>query len=82
MLFVREGRQVRPTLAASRLLVRLQQAFDLTGDGCDEIRDPSSEAVLRIAVAAELAKKWLVRRLSDFTDQCPHVTMLSLGVVK
>ncbi|MGC1333580.1 LysR family transcriptional regulator, partial [Pseudomonas sp.] len=35
-LFVREGRQVRPTPAALRLLQRLQQAFEWVGDACDE----------------------------------------------
>ncbi|WP_249674206.1 LysR substrate-binding domain-containing protein [Pseudomonas abieticivorans] len=74
-LFVREGRQVRPTPAALRLLQRLQQAFELVGDACDELRDPASQAVLRIAVTAELAQKWLVRRLADFTSQCPHITL-------
>lgn len=74
-LFVREGRQVRPTLAAGRLLQKLQQAFELIGDACDELRDPSSLAVLRVAVTAELAQKWLISRLADFSAHYPHITL-------
>ena len=58
-LFAREGRQVVPTPAARRLLQRLQQAFELIGEACDELRDPGSQVVLRIAVTPELAQKWL-----------------------
>ena len=74
-LFVREGRQVSPTPAARRLLQRLQQAFELILDACDELRDPGSQAVLRIAVTAELAQKWLVSRLADFTARYPQITL-------
>ncbi|MDP3816387.1 LysR substrate-binding domain-containing protein [Pseudomonas sp.] len=74
-LFVREGRQVSPTPAARRLLQRLQQAFELIGEACDELRDPGSQAVLRIAVTAELAQKWLVSRLADFTVRYPQITL-------
>ena len=65
-LFIREGRQIRPTMAAGRLMQSLQQAFELIGDACDELRDPSSLAVLRLAVTAELAQKWLMSRQTDF----------------
>jgi LysR family glycine cleavage system transcriptional activator len=74
-LFAREGRQVSPTPAARRLLQRLQQAFELILDACDELRDPGSQAVLRIAVTAELAQKWLVSRLADFTARYPQITL-------
>ncbi|MDO8696639.1 MAG: LysR family transcriptional regulator, partial [Pseudomonas sp.] len=36
-LFVREGRQIRPTPAAQRLLQSVQQAFELILDACDEV---------------------------------------------
>jgi LysR family glycine cleavage system transcriptional activator len=71
-LFIREGRQIRPTMAAGRLMQSLQQAFELIGDACDELRDPSSLAVLRLAVTAELAQKWLMSRLTDFYARYPH----------
>ncbi|WP_263262432.1 LysR substrate-binding domain-containing protein [Pseudomonas sp. RIT-PI-S] len=74
-LFVREGRQVRPTPAAGRLMQRLQQAFELIGEACDQLRDPSSLAVLRLAVTTELAQKWLISRLSDFSYRYPHITL-------
>ncbi|QZI68172.1 LysR family transcriptional regulator [Pseudomonas protegens] len=74
-LFVREGRQIRPTLAAGRLMHSLQQAFDLIGDACDELRDPASLAVVRLAVTAELAQKWLMSRLADFSAGYPHITL-------
>lgn len=74
-LFVREGRQVVPTPAARRLLQRLQQAFELIGEACDELRDPGSQVVLRIAVTPELAQKWLVSRLADFSARFPHITL-------
>jgi LysR family glycine cleavage system transcriptional activator len=74
-LFTREGRQVLPTPAARRLLQRVQQAFELIGEACDELRDPGSQAVLRIAVTAELAQKWLVSRLADFSERYPHITL-------
>ncbi|MFP5420702.1 MAG: LysR substrate-binding domain-containing protein [Gammaproteobacteria bacterium] len=74
-LFTREGRQVVPTPAARRLLQRLQQAFELIGEACDELRDPGSQAVLRIAVTPELAQKWLVSRLADFSDRFPQITL-------
>jgi LysR family glycine cleavage system transcriptional activator len=74
-LFVREGRQIRPTLAAGRLMQSLQQAFELIGEACDELRDPSSLAVLRLAVTAELAQKWLMSRLADFSARYPHITL-------
>ncbi len=53
----------------------LQQAFELIGDACDELRDPSSLAVLRLAVTAELAQKWLMSRLTDFYARYPHITL-------
>ncbi|MDU9415929.1 LysR substrate-binding domain-containing protein [Pseudomonas sp. zfem005] len=74
-LFVRAGRQVRPTPQARRLLHSLQQAFELILDACDELRDPGSQAQLRIAVTAELAQKWLVGRLADFGERYPHITL-------
>ncbi|WP_422415144.1 MULTISPECIES: LysR substrate-binding domain-containing protein [unclassified Pseudomonas] len=74
-LFVREGRQVRLTSEAGRLLQHLQQAFELIGKACDELRDPASQAVLRLAVTAELAQKWLVARLADFSSRYPHITL-------
>ena len=74
-LFVRAGRQVRPTPQARRLLHSLQQAFELILDACDELRDPGSQAQLRIAVTAELAQKWLVGRLADFGERHPHITL-------
>lgn len=57
-LFERVGRQVRPSAEAERLLHRLQPAFGLIGKACDELRDPASQAVLRVAVTTELAQKW------------------------
>jgi len=74
-LFERAGRQVRPTTAAQRLLHPLQQAFELIGKACDELRDPASQTLLRVAVTAELAQKWLVARLADFSSRYPHITL-------
>ena len=74
-LFQREGRQVRPTPQARRLLHSLQQAFELIGEACDELRDPGSQAQLRIAVTVELAQKWLVGRLADFAERHPQITL-------
>jgi LysR family transcriptional regulator, glycine cleavage system transcriptional activator len=74
-LFQRDGRQVRPTPQAKRLLRSLQQAFELIGEACDELRDPGSQAQLRIAVTAELAQKWLVGRLADFSERYPQITL-------
>ncbi len=74
-LFAREGRQVVPTPGAQRLLHSLQQAFELILDACDELRDPASQAQLRVAVTAELAQKWLVRRLADFSARFPQITL-------
>jgi LysR family glycine cleavage system transcriptional activator len=47
----------------------------LIGEACDELRDPSSLAVLRLAVTAELAQKWLMNRLTDFYARYPHITL-------
>ncbi|OEC45285.1 LysR family transcriptional regulator [Pseudomonas sp. 1D4] len=74
-LFEREGRQVRPSAPARRLLHSLQQAFELILDACDELRDPGSQAQLRVAVTTELAQKWLVGRLADFTERHPQITL-------
>lgn len=74
-LFEREGRQVRPSAPARRLLHSLQQAFELILDACDELRDPGSQAQLRVAVTTELAQKWLVGRLADFAERHPQVTL-------
>lgn len=74
-LFERDGRQVRPTPQARRLLHSLQQAFELIGEACDELRDPGSQAQLRVAVTAELAQKWLVGRLADFAERHPQITL-------
>ncbi|WP_107330845.1 LysR substrate-binding domain-containing protein [Metapseudomonas otitidis] len=75
MLFEREGRQVRPSAPARRLLHSLQQAFELILDACDELRDPGSQAQLRVAVTTELAQKWLVGRLADFAERHPQITL-------
>ncbi|MGH8353004.1 MAG: LysR substrate-binding domain-containing protein, partial [Pseudomonas sp.] len=56
-------------------LQSLQQAFELILEACDELRDPGSQAVLRIAVTAELAQKWLVSRLADFSARYPQITL-------
>ena len=74
-LFQRDGRQVRPTPQAQRLLRSVQQAFELILDACDELRDPGSQAQLRIAVTAELAQKWLIGRLADFSERYPQITL-------
>lgn len=74
-LFEREGRQVRPSAPARRLLHNLQQAFELILDACDELRDPGSQAQLRVAVTTELAQKWLVGRLADFAERHPQITL-------
>ncbi|MDV3440621.1 LysR substrate-binding domain-containing protein [Pseudomonas otitidis] len=74
-LFEREGRQVRPSEPARRLLHSLQQAFELILDACDELRDPGSQAQLRVAVTTELAQKWLVGRLADFAERHPQITL-------
>ncbi|WP_236213932.1 LysR substrate-binding domain-containing protein [Metapseudomonas otitidis] len=74
-LFEREGRQVRPSAPARRLLHSLQQAFELMLDACDELRDPGSQAQLRVAVTTELAQKWLVGRLADFAERHPQITL-------
>lgn len=74
-LFEREGRQVRPSAPARRLLHHLQQAFELILDACDELRDPGSQAQLRVAVTTELAQKWLVGRLADFAERHPQITL-------
>lgn len=74
-LFEREGRQVRPSAPARRLLHSLQQAFELILDACDELRDPGSQAQLRVAVTTELAQKWLVGRLADFAERHPQITL-------
>lgn len=74
-LFLRDGRQIKPTPAAQRLLHRVQQAFELVLDACDEVRDPDSQAPLRVAVTAELTQKWLIRRLADFSARFPHITL-------
>lgn len=74
-LFEREGRQVRPSASARRLLHSLQQAFELILDACDELRDPGSQAQLRVAVTTELAQKWLVGRLADFAERHPQITL-------
>jgi LysR family glycine cleavage system transcriptional activator len=57
------------------LLHSVQQAFELILDACDEVRDPDSQALLRVAVTAELAQKWLVSRLADFSARFPHITL-------
>lgn len=74
-LFEREGRQVRPSAPARRLLHSLQQAFELILDACEELRDPGSQAQLRVAVTTELAQKWLVGRLADFAERHPQITL-------
>lgn len=74
-LFEREGRQIRPSAPARRLLHNLQQAFELILDACDELRDPGSQAQLRVAVTTELAQKWLVGRLADFAERHPQITL-------
>lgn len=40
----------------------LQRAFELIDDVCDELCDPASLAVLRLAVTVELGQKWLMSR--------------------
>ena len=75
VLFQRSGRQVLPTVEAQQLLRSLQQAFALIGKACDELRDPASRTVLHLAVTAELAQKWLIHRLDDFTRRYPHITL-------
>lgn len=74
-LFERQGRQVRPTAQARRLLRSLQQAFELIGTACDELRDPGSQAQLHIAVTVELAQKWLVGRLANFAERYPQIIL-------
>ncbi|SDL26514.1 LysR family transcriptional regulator, glycine cleavage system transcriptional activator [Modicisalibacter muralis] len=74
-LFVRQGRHMRPTPQARRLLHSLQQAFELVGEACEAIANPSTQAVLRVAITAELAQKWLIGRLADFFAYHANVTL-------
>ncbi len=74
-LFIRRGRRIQPTPQARRLLHSLQQAFETVGEACEAIAHPDTQSVLRIAVTAELAQKWLVGRLADFCERFPQVTL-------
>ncbi len=66
---------MQPTPQARRLLHSLQQAFERVGEACETIADPATQAVLHLAVPAELAQKWLVGRLDDFCRRYPHIDL-------
>lgn len=74
-LFVRRGRYMQPTAQARRLLHSLQQAFERVGEACEAIADPGAQSVLRVAVTAELAHKWLLAWLDDFCRQHPNIDL-------
>lgn len=74
-LFRREGRAIRLTRAAERLLRPLQRALADIAEAIAAVAPGGSEPQLTVALSTYFAAHWLSKRLGRFSLQHPNVRM-------
>lgn len=72
-LFERKDGRLVLTEAGERYAYMVQKALTLLERASDDVRQPSSENVLRIACSAAVAKRWLLSRIVQFTRKNPSI---------
>ncbi len=74
-LFVRRGRTLGLTDAASGYLPSVRSAFDQLHDATERLIGPDDEATLTVSTLTTFAAKWLVPRLGGFQDLHPDISV-------
>lgn len=74
-LFHRSVRSIRLTDRGAALLPYLIEGFDAMAEGCKKLETLDDEAPLVISSAPVFAGKWLVRRLWEFNNVYPDITV-------
>jgi LysR family glycine cleavage system transcriptional activator len=74
-LFLRTKRSVALTEAATRMLPDIQAGLDALSRATSSKILGSAERTLTISVAPSFASKWLLPRLSDFSDHYPDIDL-------
>ena len=74
-LFEKRGRMQYLTNAGLRLLYSVQQALDLMAEACGDIVQDDMRGTLKISVPVELAHRFFMRVIGDFTQRYPGITV-------
>jgi LysR family glycine cleavage system transcriptional activator len=74
-LFIRTGKQVRPTDAAAACARHLSAHFDGIAASFESILEAPVGQTLNLAVETDMADLWLVSRLPDFEARHPDITV-------
>ncbi len=83
-MFIRSVRSIRLTERGAALMPYLSEGLESWTEGCRKLVAEDSDRPLVISSAPVFAGKWLVRRLSEFNDLHPQITVRldgSLSVV-
>ena len=74
-VFRRNGRNLLLTDAGQACLPGIRDAFDQLARAIEAIDRVSESGILTVSVAPSFAAKWLVPRLSGFTDEHPDIDL-------
>jgi LysR family glycine cleavage system transcriptional activator len=74
-LFVRTKRSVALSEAAARMLPEIQSGLETLARAVRNTVVPAGSGTLTISVAPSFASKWLMPRLSDFTEKYPDIDL-------
>ncbi|WDG08979.1 transcriptional regulator GcvA [Vibrio campbellii] len=61
-----------PTEAAEKSLPDIRAGFDKLALGIDKLKESTFDNVLTVAISPAFAAKWLLPRLNNFQETCPH----------
>lgn len=73
-LLVKSGRGVALTAMGEKLASRLSSVFSDLDELIEDLRD-SEQQTLKLAVCSSFAPGWLIRRLENFYDANPHISL-------
>ena len=74
-LFERTSRQLKPTASAERLRPYLAQGFAQLEEGWRQLKRQDDDRVVTITLVPSFASRWLLPRLSHFSQCCPQIEL-------
>ena len=75
-LFLREGRRIAPTTAATILLEEIGSAFDRIAFASQQFAQRNSGVVITVNATPSFAMRWLIPRSSNFQIENPSVSVV------
>jgi LysR family transcriptional regulator, glycine cleavage system transcriptional activator len=74
-LFHRERQRLILTEVGRDYLAVIRDAFDQIAVGTDQLLQRQESGILTVSTSPDFAAKWLVNRLSRFTENCPDLDL-------